>query len=51
MSEHKREDGREQEDEREPGADELQEEQTGKGYGEDEGGRDEALEKRNFENL
>lgn len=29
-----------QEQEREPDADELQEEQTGKGYGEDEGERD-----------
>lgn len=36
---------------REPGTDELQEEQEGKGYGEDEGERDEALEQRNFENL
>lgn len=47
MSEHTAD----QEDEREPGSDELQDEQTGKGYGEDEGERDEALEQRNLENL
>lgn len=38
MSEHERE------QEREPGADELLEGQEGKGYGDDEGERDEALE-------
>lgn len=41
----------EREQEREPGNDELQEEPTSKGYGQDEGERDEALEQRNFENL
>jgi hypothetical protein len=45
MSEH------DQQGEREPRADELQEEQEEKGYGEDERERDEALEQRNFENL
>jgi hypothetical protein len=34
----------EQEPERGPGRDELAEEQQGKGYGEDEGERDDALE-------
>ena len=48
MSEPERDDER---DENERGADELQEEQEGKGYGEDEGERDEALEQRNFESL
>ena len=41
----------EQESEREPVTDELQEEQGGKGYGEDERERDEALEQRNYEAL
>jgi hypothetical protein len=35
---------REQEQERDPGTDELLEEQVGKGYGDDEGERDDALE-------
>ena len=43
MSEH--------EEEREPSEDELLEEQAGKGYGEDEGERDEALEQQNLESL
>lgn len=37
----------ENEQEREPGEDELLEEQEGKGYGEDEGERDDALEQEN----
>ncbi len=43
MSEHEQEAGRED--------DPLVEEQEGKGYGEDEGERDEALEQQNFESL
>lgn len=39
MSEH------EQEQRREPGTDELLEEEKGKGYGDDEGARDDALER------
>ncbi len=41
----------EQGPEREAGEDELLEEQAGKGYGEDEGERDDALEQQNFERL
>jgi hypothetical protein len=47
MTEHEQE----QTEEREPGTDEIQEEQTGKGYGDDEGEREEALEQQNFESL
>ncbi len=41
----------EQEQEREPGTDELQEEQEDKGYGEDEGERDEALERESAQGV
>jgi hypothetical protein len=41
----------EQEQADEAGENQLLEEQQGKGYGEDEGERDDALERQNFESL
>jgi hypothetical protein len=41
----------EQEGKRQAGEDELLEEQAGKGYGEDEGERDDALEQQDSERL
>ncbi len=47
MNEHEEQAGREAGSTDDP----LAEEQEGKGYGEDEGERDEALEQQNFESL
>ena len=40
-----------EDEEHDPAGDQLREEQEGKGYGEDEGERDEALEQQNVESL